>query len=316
MRRILITAIGGDVAQAVAAIIRETVRDSYVVGVDMEDRHGGALFVDALYRVPPASDVSYIPTIKTLIERERVSVVIPTSPAELAVVAETAHELDRPTHIKWITAGPEAVAIGSDKLATARRLTALGIPVPWTIPVSEGVPPLAFPCILKRRAGWGSREVFTVRDEHDAKYLSRRHPDAIYQELLEPADREVTCALYRTADGRVAVLQLLRRLVGGVTGWARVIRDAETERVCRTIAEGLKLRGSMNVQLRITLDGPRVFEINPRLSSTVLMRHRLGFTDVVWALDEATGESVEFPEIPDGAIVVRTHGAAVVTRQS
>jgi carbamoyl-phosphate synthase large subunit len=29
-----------------------------------------------------------------------------------------------------------------------------------------------------------------------------------------------------------------------------------------------------------------VFEINPRFSSTVVFRHKLGFTDLVWSLQE------------------------------
>jgi carbamoyl-phosphate synthase large subunit len=311
MKKILVTAIGGDIAQGVATIVRESRRDWYVLGTDMAERHGGNLFVDAFYKVPAASDGSYVPALKALIEREGIGIVIPISPAELVVVSQAAHEFDRLTDTKWITPGPEAVAIGTDKLVTARRLEELGLPVPWTVPVSAGMP-REYPCIVKRRVGWGSREVFIVRDERDAEYWSGRYPDAVYQELLEAADREVTCAVYRTVDGRVAVLQLLRHLVGGVTGWARVICDEAIERTCRTIAEGLKLRGSMNVQLRITPSGPRVFEINPRFSSTALMRHRLGFTDVVWAVDEAEGKGVEFPEISVGAVVVRTQDAAVL----
>ena len=31
-------------------------------------------------------------------------------------------------------------------------------------------------------------------------------------------------------------------------------------------------------------EGPRIFEINPRFSSTVMMRHAIGFSDVAWML--------------------------------
>ena len=81
--------------------------------------------------------------------------------------------------------------------------------------------------------------------------------------------------------------------------------------MCELIAQGLDLRGSMNIQLRLTDKGPRVFEINPRFSSTVLMRHRIGYSDVLWALDETEGKSVVFPEIPQDRIMVRVQGAAV-----
>jgi carbamoyl-phosphate synthase large subunit len=130
--------------------------------------------------------------------------------------------------------------------------------------------------------------------------------------LLEPHSGEVTCAVYRTKDGRIAILQMLRRLAGGLTGWARVISDDAVEQMCKEIAEGLGLRGSMNVQLRLTDAGPRVFEINPRFSSTVAMRHLLGFSDVAWTLDELDGRSVNPASVPVGRVAVRIQGSAVL----
>jgi len=68
------------------------------------------------------------------------------------------------------------------------------------------------------------------------------------------------------------------------------------------------LQGSMNIQLILTDSGPRIFEINPRFSSTVLMRHKLGFCDFLWSLDEAKGLSVDFPSIEVNQCMVRTQG--------
>jgi carbamoyl-phosphate synthase large subunit len=228
---------------------------------------------------------------------------------ELAVLGALIKER---SDINWITAGEQVIAAGLDKLATAETIEKLGLPVPWTVPVNQGLP-RQYPCILKNRLGSGSRAVFIVKDEAEADYLSKRFPDAIYQELLEPADREVTCAVYRTKDGKVSTLQMLRRLVEGTTGWAKVINDDAISQLCKKLAEGLNLRGSMNVQLRITDEGPRVFEINPRISSTALMRHQLGFTDVLWALNELNFIPIYFPEIKVGQIMVRTQDSAILT---
>ena len=81
--------------------------------------------------------------------------------------------------------------------------------------------------------------------------------------------------------------------------------------MCETIAKGLNLQGSMNVQMRLTEKGPRVFEINPRFSSTVLMRHRLGFSDVLWAIDEAEGKLINFQEIPKDQMMARVQNATI-----
>src|SRR3546814_16519316 len=58
------------------------------------------------------------------------------------------------------------------------------------------------------------------------------------------------------------------------------------ESLCATVARALDLSGSINIQLRLGSRGPMIFEINPRFSSTVVFRHRLGFSDLLWSLQE------------------------------
>lgn len=304
---VLITGIGGDISQGVATILRERRPDLRLIGVDTHAQHGGRLFVDHFALVPRAIEANYVQSIKAVVKEHGVGAVIPMSEPELGVTLPFSELIPG---VKWITAGDRVVKAGLDKLQTMRSLANIGVLVPWTLPVSKGRP-ISYPCIFKGRFGSGSRAVFTVVNDEDANYLVNRYPDAIFQEMLEPADREVTCAVYRRADGQVSSLLMLRRLTGGFTGWAKVIKHDEASRMCEVIAQGLDLRGSMNIQLRLTDRGPRVFEINPRFSSTVLMRHRIGFSDVLWALEEAEGRYVNFPSIAEGQIMVRVQGAAV-----
>lgn len=304
---VLITGIGGDISQGVATILREARPDLRLVGVDTNSQHGGQLFVDCLEIVPSATAPGYRSALQAVIDRYGVGIFIPMSEPELGALHPF---VDLVPGLKWITAGAEVVAAGLDKLATVRALEKLGLPVPWTMPASDAGP-VAYPCILKNRYGSGSRAVFRLENIEDSEYFAKRYPDAVYQELLEPADREVTCAVYRKRDGEVLSLLMLRRLTGGFTGWAKIIDDQQTAQMCARIAEGLDLRGSMNVQLRLTDQGPRVFEINPRFSSTVLMRHRMGFSDVLWAIEEAEGGTISYPTIVSNQIMVRVQAAAI-----
>lgn len=308
MKSVLITGIGGDIAQGVAKILRQRWPEFRIYGSDTHGQHGGSLFSDECFTLPKAAEPEYVDALRSLLVSRCIDWLLPMTEPELEALSQSN---DETICACCVYAGRSVVGAGIDKMATYEALRRSGLPAPWTIPVGEGAPS-SYPCILKPRRGSGSRSVFIVSDKSDALHLAKRHPDAVYQELLEPADREVTAAVYRTRDGRTKSLLLLRRLTGGFTGWAQVIDDPESSRICEILARDLDLSGSMNVQLRLTDAGPRVFEINPRISSTVLMRHYLGFNDAVWMFEERLGKKVEFPEIPPGKVAVRTQGAAIL----
>ena len=308
MKTVLITGIGGDIAQSIATILIESRPEFRLVGTDMNDRHAGQLFVDKVFQIPGASSVEYLDNIKGLIEEYSVDVVIPTSEQELAVFHTLIAEFGED---KCITAGVKVIDIGIDKLKTIDFIASLDIPVPWTIK-AEGATPKDFPCIFKSQKGSGSKNIFIVEDKEEALFFANKFPYSIFQELLKPDNQEITCAVYRTKDGQISVLQLLRKLSGDATGWAKVICDNQVFKMCEKVAIGIELQGSINIQLRLTDNGPRIFEINPRFSSTVLMRHRIGFCDLLWAIDESQGLDIDLPKIAIDQCMVRTQDAKIL----
>lgn len=309
MKTIVITGIGGDIAQAAATIIRGEYPHIKIVGLDTHSEHAGTLFADKVVMVPPADSDEYLDAVRGVITENCVDVIIPISEPELEVIGPLASELGIN---RCITAGNRVIEVGTDKYLTANVLTELGIPMPWTTLAADGKPE-EYPCIFKSRFGSGSRVVFVVHDASEASFLTDRYKNAIFQELLEPAKKEITCAVYRCREGRTASLLMLRRLAGGFTSWARTIQNDVISKMCSDVAEGLDLRGSMNVQLRLTNDGPRIFEINPRFSSTVLMRHQLGFTDLLWSLAESQQQTLTLPDQLPSGIMVRTQHANIIS---
>ncbi|OQA34678.1 MAG: carbamoyl phosphate synthase-like protein [Betaproteobacteria bacterium ADurb.Bin341] len=314
MTRILITAIGGDIAQAAASIIRQSLPDWSIVGVDMDTRHGGSLFVDQFSVAPSALSDGYLDWLKKFIAEQRIDYCLPMSEAELSVFAEL--DSDHVAGARLLWAGKLPVKIGCDKLKTADFIRAAGIPAPWTLAATEDAVPPEFPCLFKLRCSAGSKAVFVCKSLDEVYFFRKRYPEAVLQEYLPGDDKEVTCAVYRSASGEIEVLQMLRRLVGGFTGWARVIDEPEITAQCRRLVEALDLRGAINVQLRMTAAGPRIFEINPRFSSTLLMRHLAGFSDLLWLLDEVQGRPVRLQRPVAGTLLARTQGAVVLATPS
>lgn len=311
MKTLLITAIGGDISQGVAQIVREVLPDCRIVGTDVHTEHAGALYADEFILSPRASVPEYRAHIEKIIEDHKVDGIWPLSEAEIAYWQPEINRGAAPV-VHWITAGQGVIEVAMDKLKTAEFISGIGLPAPWTVAAELQNEPIEYPCIFKPRRGAGSKTVFICRDSADAAYLSRRYPGSIYQQLLEPADSEITCGVHRDRKETVRVVQLRRRLMGGFTGWCEVILDPQVQQQCEILAARLDLNGSMNVQLRLTDQGPRIFEINPRVSSTVMIRHLFGYQDVVWTLNDLTGAETQKWTPPVGAQAVRLMGAKIL----
>ena len=133
----------------------------------------------------------------------------------------------------------------------------------------------------------------------------------IAQELLEPHLGEFTCAIFKYG-GHVRTLAMRRWLMGGITSRIIVEQNEAIEELLQRVATNLPERAAINVQLRLTEKGPRVFEINPRLSSTVMMRHKIGFSDLLWWVNSHNG--VAPPEFVPSVLsrVYRTFDELVV----
>ena len=86
-KTILVTGIGGNVAQGVLRNILSLNLDINIIGVDISGFTPGNHLCDHTYVVPYAYDEQYIPTIKNIIEKEKVDVVIPTTDYEVYYLA-------------------------------------------------------------------------------------------------------------------------------------------------------------------------------------------------------------------------------------
>lgn len=303
MTNYLITGIGGDIAQGICRILRAYDQSSNLIGTDISSKHAGCLFVDHFNVIPSAHEVdSYLDHLQSLIAEFDIHYLIPTSETEIEVISNHINLFE---NIHVIYPGTKVVEKCIDKYITNKFLSSLGLPVPWTSSAKEKIS-FEYPCIFKGRKGAGSKVLFTVESEDEALFLAKRYPDGIFQELLLPHDNEITCGVFRSKNNKTAVLQFQRILNEGTTSWAQTVYYQDIEDMCKFVAENLELEGSMNIQLRLTEDGPRIFEINPRFSSTVYMRHLLNFDDVVWSILDAKGISFDFPSIAPGIECVRT----------
>ena len=118
----------------------------------------------------------------------------------------------------------------------------------------------------------------------------------IVQECLGSESDEYTTGVF--SDGRqISSITFKRKLgYGSLSAEAILVDNPFLENLSKQVAEATHLIGSINIQSRrLGNDDLFVpFEINPRLSSTLLFRKKFGFDDAVWWLDGLRGKSYSY----------------------
>jgi carbamoyl-phosphate synthase large subunit len=295
---ILITGCGGDIGQSVGKILNELDFVNNLYGCDISDKNAAKFIYTNFFIGLPCNNENYINNLEQIVVDKKIDFIIPIAEPELRFFSKK--KIFKIGNATLITASPESLEIGFDKLSTANFLKKVHLPFPVTNSVQSIETVEKFPVILKSKTGSGSSNVVIVKDNESYLSVKKNNPDFIVQEYLEGENGEYTCGLFRSSHGSIWTIILKRELMGGFTGYAEVIKDKSIDTVLHQIAEKLQLTGSINVQLRLTSKGPVVFEINPRFSSTVRFRHLLGFEDLKWSIMDKMGYIL--PEYKESAI--------------
>lgn len=282
-KSILVSGASGDIGIGIGRILKSEGFQN-VYGCDINSDSWGICIFDKMMQVEKADTGSYLSGLVALITQLDIDLFIPSSEAEIKVLIAYGEELEVILGCKVLIADTNTINIALDKLDTATFLKDNNFNYPWTIKSTDGLPP-SLPCIYKPASGQGSKGLEIVKYKDRASELSNS-PDYIFQELLLPEEQEYTCGVFRSKNGILRLIHMNRTLSGGFTAKGTVIENETIEEYVRSIAEALNVFGVINMQLRLTSKGPVLFEINPRISSTVVFRHKLGFEDLLWAIED------------------------------
>lgn len=290
------TGIGGNVGQGILRCIRDEYPQICLVGTNSEYLSAGNHFCDRNYQVPLAEDEAYLEVLREIVEKEAASLVIPATDSEVEVLSRLKDSLPATVAVS----GAESALICIDKYLTSCHFEEKGIlfartALPSVYDGSFG------PIIAKPRRGRGSRGL--VLNPED--YSQFEDSEYVIQELAEGP--ELTTSFYVTKKGQLhGLITQERKLSNGATVFSKVRRDLDSL-VLPTIVkmlEHLELRGSINLQWIYHSESRVVpFEVNCRISGTNSLRHRFGFKDVVYTVQEYL-----FDQNPEAAAVVEGVG--------
>lgn len=317
--KILISAANADVCLSMARILKmeKLYAKAKIVGLVPDTPWPALQFFDDVVSVPMADSSQYGSSLESIIDDLKPDVFVPFSEAELSWF--TAHyDVVSRLNTKVIINNKAVLDTFLDKKDTAQYLHNLGVPVPKTYD-PEIFSAESLPVIIKPRRSAGSKNMAVIRNSSQWEGFKIQHKQTLHefvvQELIDVPDSEFTCALWR-AGSAWNCCTFRRRLQGGMTGVAHVEHYECIQRVLEMIAHSIEGDFFINVQLRLRDNVPYVFEINPRFSSTVMMRHKIGFTDFIWTLNAALQRKEEIIwEPPIGTTIFRVSDECVVNKE-
>ena len=218
---------------------------------------------------------------------ERTDILLVGTDVELALLADSRHEIQQKFGTRVIVSSPEVVAIADDKIKTANFFRDRGFAAPMSAlatdvdAVQRLIAAIGFPLIVKPCVGARSYGVSLAHDRQSLDDAASRVENAVVQECVGNRCPNHTASGLCFDGVCDAVIVMRRDLRDGNTYRAFTVDDAGLSTRVKQWTEALQPYGPANFQFRIDKSGkPKVFEINARFSGTTPLRAHAGFNEV------------------------------------
>jgi carbamoyl-phosphate synthase large subunit len=307
---VVVTGMGSTVGIGIAKALLASPLPIRIVGTDSEPLSLGLFRLDQGYLLPSARGEDKEPYFDALVQvcrNEAAAIVMSGWEGDLVMMAERKAEFEERSGA-IAPLNPESVRIGMDKWLTFKALHAAGVPVPDTALPTDAEQLDAFrrkhtyPFLLKARCSSGSRGIVMVHNDEEFNFFRHYLRDPVVQERLLPDDQEYTVGMFLRSDGTVVgTLALKRSLMAGLSYRMASVQHPEVCKTAIQAATALGMVGPANVQMRLTPDGPKVFEVNPRFSSATCVRAQFGLNEPELAVRHfVLGENPPPPTVKEG----------------
>jgi len=289
--KFFLSSIGGLLAQNVASCIRDQFPDALIIGTDTHTEHAGSYFADTVLITDRVDSKEFLPSLSVKLREHRPQYYFPLNESELGLLSKlSAKELEdlfEETQVIW--SGKRVLDTFLDKETTMVYLDSIHVKRPKSY-LSNDVESFRYPLIVKPKNSSGSKNLYLCNSLEEIKSSLVFVKNPIIQEYIPDQEGEYTVGAFAKNGNDIRTIAFRRRLApGGGTSWCEIYFDSKLIDICENVARSIELDGSINIQLRKHGGEYYIFEINPRFSSTVHIRSKLGFNDVLWSLKDSDG---------------------------
>ena len=312
MITVIVTGVGSNIGQGIIKAIRMSGLRVRIIGSDINPLSAGLFRCDKGYVLPPAYSGDFKDSIVTVCKDENVDMILIGSDPEVPFFAGAKQEIESLTGAFVLVSNPEIVNTFHDKWESFLFLRRNGFNCPETIlkdsdSLKDYIKDIGFPLVVKPRVGGGSKNVFIVKDEIELECALGKIADPVIQEYIDQDDEYTAGIFFDSSSDIKGIITMKRELLSGTTYRAIVDDFPVVKKEMRRIAESLSRNGAsgpINVQCRMSKNGPKTFEINPRFSGTTAFRANFNFNEPAAAIRHfIMGEELEELEYSKGIVM-------------
>lgn len=280
--KILITGANGDLACSIAKIIKNEFPNSRILGTDINKNGIGEEIFDHIYRTTSPNQKKYGPFIKKI--SKQIDLIIPTTETEINFFTKNINKFK----VKILVNKKNIINLFNEKQKTQiflkRNFKKLSLDYCFFLKdFNKNLKIIKFPSFLKKNIGSGNQNyqiIDSAKIIKNFKILNGK--DWVIEHYLNKNYPEYTATIIRLEKFEKICIFRRRLHKLGHTMYAETFRNIKIENQLIEIAKKINLNGCINIQFKIINNKIKIFDINPRLSSTVRMRDIIGFQDCIW----------------------------------
>lgn len=246
-----------------------------------------------IFVVPFANDRKYSQAMERMINKYQISYYIPLIDNEV-LIANTLSKKYK--HLKVIAPNLGFSSLCLDKYRLSKQLSELEISEIKTWNGNEFKNEI-YPVFVKPKIGTGSRGGYKIDSQEQLKAYYQLVPykphEVIIQEYID--GEEYTVSVVANHQNQLIAIVPKRIIVKkGITIHAITEKNSLIEVACRKIVDILRPTGPFNVQLRILNEKVKIFEINPRFSTTSILTCEAGVNEFELCMNNYDSKSVKY----------------------
>jgi len=288
--RVLVTGAGSGVGQGIIKALRLSKLPLTIISGDIVPMSAALYRTDEAVIIPRLELEGSLEIITTILRKSQIDVVLVGSEFDLLFFSKNKSAIEKITGALVITSPLKTVQISDDKWLTAEFLRKKGLPYAKSF-LPNGVEDAiqtadewGYPLVLKARSGTSSKHVYIVNNK---KQLEAYYPfpsEPMLQRVItipsSKLDKEFTCSIVKTPDGKILGPFMARRtILDGTSRHVEVAHFDQLSELLLLIGKALDVMGPLNVQLMLSENGPVPFEFNARFSGTTAIRAHFGFNE-------------------------------------